>query len=102
MRVAIALLAILFLVGCGADPLAQDNGQPATGRLEVNDGLRAACPMYTDAEIRAYLLAAESDRLAGIDYSTEFQDCLLVCQYAIYPGPCATCMASILAQVYGL
>lgn len=92
MRVITAVVLLVFLLGCGADPF---------GRLDVNDRLRAACPLWTDAEILALLQASESDRLAGMDQSTELRECLLVCQYMPYPSMCATCMTAVVSRVYG-
>ena len=73
-----------------------------SGRLEVNDYLRAACIdtgyLETDEEILLLLEGLEAKRLEGMDSSEAMAEADEICRRS--NSPCATCMATVIDQIY--
>lgn len=90
MRRIIAVLLMVFLVGCGADPF---------GRLDVNDGLRAACWFLSDVEIQAAITTVEGDRLAGYTVNQEALGAAAGCAGLT---DCYSCLMAVVRQLYAL
>lgn len=96
-RLILAAVAALVLGGCPA-------ANQVDTRLEVNDRLRARCPLFDDGFIETLLLAYESDRLAGATRRELEQASAAECQeldIQALTGNCYECSFAIIAQVYG-
>lgn len=112
-RLTIISLLCSLPLGCGTSI----PGFPDT-RLEVNEGLRAQCPYFTDQFIHASLSIAETDRQAGVskhdDLGSAIAGCMQGCDQACQQAPnctvtisaqcsasCLICFTAIVDQVYG-
>lgn len=73
--------------------------QPAPGRLDVTDRLRAACSRLTDIEIDKLITDTESDRVKGVP---KHELVSAINQACIGRGnECSVCGVTIIDQVYG-
>jgi len=107
-RPILALLSLLTVLGCGADPLQQAAQQTPDDRLAVNDRLRTACPYMTDLNIEAALIAYEQDRLSGLPKADAIAAVIDACSQLVgVPdaaatwSECQTCGIVVIDQVYG-
>ena len=105
MKVAVMLLSVLaashlIVAGCAPVPVPYDPpGNSA--RLEVNDGLRAACGSLTDPEIAATLAVVEAERLGGFAYPEAVPAALSACEDRQNALECTACFIACVNQVYG-
>ena len=127
-RTLAVILCLLAVVGCGtglqynrvlfylsnpwiisgivataiAVPVAVHDDGFDSGRLEVNDYLRAACIdtgyVETDEEILLLLEGLEAKRLEGMDSGEAMGEADDICRDS--NSPCATCMATVIDQIY--
>lgn len=113
----IALICCAMVcVGCGTtvvpegEPAAvpADGNDGASDRLEVTDGLRAACYPYnlSDSDIQTLISTCEADRLGGNSYTQQIQMVLNVCYLwidvdAAMGNACQNCNVAVVDQVYG-
>ena len=88
----LVLLSLCVVIMCAGQMCV-----PTSGRLEVNDNLRATCPGWTDADIDASLTSYEQFRKEGIPYSH-----LVVALDELCGGDdvCYVCHLAIQDQVY--
>jgi len=92
-RFLLGIAVLTLLGGCPVDP------EP--GRLEVNDGLRAACWYMTDPEIDAVIALAEVDRTNGYSYVETLEAASWSCwEFNPWPVDCEVCLYAVIRQVY--
>ncbi len=86
--------------------LAAGGCPPVTGRLDVNDTLRAACGDYigSDAGIETFLTLTEDERLKGYTKSDMLarnnDNCGIATTADVYID-CMACSTAVVDQVYG-
>ena len=91
MRTILISLVLLVCLGC-----LPESG--TTRNTEVDDGLRAACPLMTDFEIRSLLSSARAGEETGFGYFDQLEAVFYVCGY---DNICVSCGTAVLDHYYG-